>query len=343
MRRARTLVVAATAVLLSGAVPAAAQQTHLLIIAGLGGDPQYTEQFHKWATTLIDAAQSTYQLAEENITFLAEKPDLDPQRIDGQSTKQAVEATITAMARRARSTDPILIVLFGHGTSTSADDARVNLPGPDLTAQDFAKLLAAFPAQPVTFVNTASASGGFVQALSGERRVVMTATKTGGERNETIFGGFFVEAFASAAEEADENKDRRVSMLEAYNYASRQVARTYENDGKLLTEHAMLDDNGDRQGTNQPDPVANDGAVARALFITGGAARVAGQVPDDPELRALYAERQALEERIDGLKLLKGGTDPAQYAKELEKLLVELALKSREIRELEAKKGVSQR
>jgi hypothetical protein len=156
----------------------------------------------------------------------------------------------------------------------------------------------------------------------------------------TLVGGFFVEAFASAAEQADENKDRRVSMLEAYKYASGQVARTYENDGKMLTEHALLDDNGDRQGTPQPDPVANDGALARSLYITGGAGRLAQQLPDDPELRALDEQRQALEERIDQLKLLKGGTDPALYEKDLEKLLVELALKSREIRELEAKKGV---
>lgn len=336
-------VVAALLVLLSVAIPAAAQQTHLLIISGLGGDPQYTEQFHKWATTLIDAALSTYQVAEENISYLAEKPDLDPQRIDGPSTKQGVEAAIAAIAKRARSNDPILIVLFGHGSSTGADDARINLPGPDLTAQDFAKLLAAFPAQPVAFVNTASASGGFVTALSGERRIVMTATKTGGERNETIFGGFFVEAFASAAEQADENKDRRVSMLEAYKYASGQVARTYENDGKMLTEHALLDDNGDRQGTPQPDPVANDGALARSLYMTGGAGRLAQQLPDDPELRALYEQRQALEERIDQLKLLKGGTDPERYEQDMEKLLVDLALKSREIRELEAKKGVGPR
>lgn len=336
--RALRVTLAAAVALASLARPAGAQQTHLLIIAGLGGEPAYTEQFHRWAATLIEAARTTYEVAEEHITYLAESTDLDPVLIDGRSTKEGVEAAVTAIAERAGATDQVLIVLFGHGSSSGADDARISLPGPDVSAADFAALLEAFRSQHVTFVNTASASGGFLPALSGARRTVMTATKTGGERNETIFGGFFVEAFADGAGEADENKDGRVSMLEAFNYARTQVAKSYENDGKLLTEHAVLDDNADRKGTAEPDPIANDGALARSLFVVGGAARAARPLPDDPALRALYEERQALEERIDALKLLKGGTDPEQYEKELETLLVEMALKSRQIRDLEAAK-----
>ena len=230
-------------------------------------------------------------------------------------------------------------MLFGHGSFT--DSARINLPGRDLSADDFAGLLDRLRGQRVTFVNTASASGPFVEKLSGEGRIVVTATKTGGERNASVFGGYFVEAFADGEEEADQNKDGRVSMLEAYSYAQQKVTQEYEADGKLLTEHALLDDNGDGEGTNEPDPLTGDGLIARTLFFTGGAdaATAAMAFPDDPELRPLYDARHGLEERVEALRRIKDGTDPERYEQELETLLVELALKSREIRRLEAAKA----
>ena len=318
------------------AAPVAAQQTHILVITGLSGEPTYAEQFHQWATTLIDAATDRYELPAENVTYLAEKTELDPSRIDDRSTRENVEHAFAAIADRAEPDDHVLVLLIGHG-SYSGGESRFNLPGRDLTAQDYAALLEPLRAQQVAFVNTATASGGFIEVLSGEGRTVVTATRSGGQWNATVFGGYFVEAFADGEEESDQNKDGRVSVLEAFDYAAAQVARVYESDGRLQTEHALLDDNGDGEGSREPDPlVATDGAVARAIFISAGEGTGIAGLPDDPALRALYQERLEIQAQVEALQATRGGTDETWYQAEMETLLVAMALKSREIRVMEA-------
>ena len=317
------------------AAPVAAQQTHILVITGLGGDPAYTEQFHEWATALIDAATDRYGLPVENVTYLAEKTDLDPQRIDDRSTRENVEQAFAAVAGRAQPNDQVLVLLIGHGSYNSGE-SRFNLPGRDLTAGDYARLLEPLRSQQVAFVNTATASGGFIEALSGEGRTVVTATRSGGQWNETVFGGYFVEAFADGEEQSDQNKDGRVSVLEGFEYAVAQVARVYESDGRLQTEHALLDDNGDGEGTREPDPLTTDGAMARTMFISAGEGTGTAGLPDDPALRALYEERLEIQEQIEALQATRGGTDETRYQAEMEKLLVAMALKSREIRAMES-------
>ncbi len=319
---------------------AVAQDSHLVIVTGLGGDPAYSDQFHDWAVTLAEAALDRYRVPPTNIVYLGEKPDRAPGRIDDRSTKENVEAALEALATRARPGDKIFVVLIGHG-SAARGEARFNLPGPDMTAEDFGRLLERFPSQQLVVANTASASGGWVEALSGPRRTILTATKTGRERNETVFGGFFVEALAGDG--ADVDKDDRISILEAFNYARLQVARTYEQDGRLLTEHALLDDNGDGQGSGEPDAESADGAVARALFLApdGAGAVVAdgGAAVTDPELRRLLEEQRALEDRVQLLRAAKDGMEAATYEQELETLLIELALKGRAIRQWSGSEG----
>ncbi len=335
----RRLAAVALVVALVPAELATAQETYLLVVVGLGGEPEYTEQFHRWATTLIEAATTRYEVPRDRITYLGERRDLDLEAIDERSSRENVEAAVGAIAERASPGDHIAIVLFGHGSFT--DIARINLPGRDLSADDFADLLNRFDVERLTFVNTTSASGPFIKKLSKEGRIVVTATRTGGERNASIFGGFFVEAFASGETDADQSKDGRVSVLEAFTYARLRVAQTYEADGRLATEHPLLDDNGDGEGAGEPDPLTGDGMVARRLFLTAGTPlRADIGLPDDPELRVLYDERQELEIRIDELQRIRGGIDPAQYEQALEDLLVQLALKSREIRQLEEASGV---
>ena len=319
--------------------PVAAQQTHILVITGLSGEPAYAEQFHQWATTLIDAATDRYELPAENVIYLAEKTEVDPLRVDDRSTRDNVEHAFATIAERAEPNDHVLVLLIGHG-SYSRGESRFNLPGRDLTAQDYARLLEPLHSQQVAFVNTATASGGFIDVLSGEGRTVVTATRSGGQWNATVFGGYFVEAFADGEEESDQNKDGRVSVLEAFEYAAAQVVRVYESDGRLQTEHALLDDNGDGEGTREPDPLArtttaSDGALARTIFISAGAGTGIAGLPDDPALRALYQERLEIQEQVEALQATRGGTDETRYQAEMETLLVAMALKSREIRTME--------
>ena len=154
------------------------------------------------------------------------------------------------------------------------------------------------------------------------------------ERNEARFGGYFVEAFAG--EGADTDKDGAVSLLEAFDYARLEVAKLYERDKKMLTEHAVLDDNGDGKGSVEPGADNEDGLLAKATFLGKGAALAGGPPPGaSPELRALYVEKATIEKRIEDLRAVRDTMELERYEKELEDLLVELALKNQEIRRLE--------
>jgi hypothetical protein len=203
-----------------------------------------------------------------------------------------------------------------------------------MTAAEFEPLLARLAPRRVVFVNTASASGPFVEALSAPGRTIVTATRSGRESFATIFGGYFVDALT--AEAADADKNNRVSVLEAFEYARREVAAAYERQGIILTEHALLDDAGDGKGTDKP---AADGKIGRtAGLLALGTLGESEALPADPKVRALHEERRALERRVESLRLMKDGMDPQKYTSQLEALLTELALKTRRIRDAEGQK-----
>lgn len=321
----------AVAILLSASSGSA--QSYLVVVTGLGGEPRYRTVFHEWATTLIDAAQSTYGLPRSHILYLAESAEVDPGRIDGRSTKDNIERALEDLAQRIEPEAQVFILLIGHGAAREGE-SRFNLPGPDMTATDFASLLARFTSQTIVFVNAASASGNFISALSGANRAVITATKSGFERNETIFARYFVKAFAEDV--ADVDKNERVSILEAFEYARREVARLFESEGRLLTEHALLDDNADGEGSRIPDADGADGGLARTLFLTRASdASTVPRATADPELAELYRDLAQLEAQIADLRANKAQMDTMLYESELERLLLDLALKSRAIRERE--------
>jgi peptidase C13-like protein len=315
----------AAATLTSGA--AFAQTTRLAVIVGLAGDPQHAELFQRWAATLIDAA-GKLGVPGDQVIYLAEQAEVD-RRATGKSTREEIAKAFGSLSA-ASADDVVFVVLIGHG-SFDGRVAKFNLPGPDMTADDFAALLKKVPSRHIVFVNTASASGPFIAALAAPGRTVVTATRNGAERFATLFGGFFVDAFAGT--EADADKNRRISVLEAFDYAKRQVATAYEREGIMLTEHPLISDNGDKEGTAAP---ASDGKAGRvAAVLSLGTAEATDPLPADPKLRALYTERRDIERRIEALKLLKESMDPAKYASELEKLATDLALKTRQIREAE--------
>jgi hypothetical protein len=272
----------------------------------------------------------------ENVVYLAERPELDPALIDGRSTKEDVTGTLGDLAGRAAPQATIFVVLIGHG-SYQGDESRFSMPGPDMSAKDFAAALDQFATQQVVFVNTASASGDFVKELSAPNRTVITATKSPFERNETVFCEHFINAFSQDV--ADVDKDERVSILEAFDYARTEVARFFESEARLLTEHAVLDDNGDGVGSSEPNPESGDGALARTLFLDAGAPGAGELVTDDPELKALYERRDDLERQIATLRDRKDEMQSTAYENALEELLLDLARTSQAIRERE-KRGV---
>src|SRR5262252_8976549 len=192
---------------------AAAQDTHLLVITGVGGDDEHTQNFHKWASTIVSAAKERGGLTDATITYLGDKPDLDAAHIKARSTRENVQKAFADLASRAKPVDEVFIVLIGHG-SFDGQKAAFNLAGPDLNADDYAKLLEKVTAQRIVFVNTASSSGAFVQALAGPGRTIVTSTKAGRAKNEQIFAQHAVGAFNAVSADTDGNG--RVSVSEAF-------------------------------------------------------------------------------------------------------------------------------
>jgi hypothetical protein len=309
----------------------------LLVVVGLAGDPEHGKTFQSWGAKLADASERL-GVPAERFVYLAEKTETPDKRITGPATRAEITKALDGFARQAQPDDMVYVVLIGHGTFTDGQ-AKFNLSGPDMVPADFDALLKKLPARQIVFVNTASASAPYIEGLSAKGRTIVTATRTGGQHFATFFGGYFVDALTSEAADADKNK--RVSVLEAFNFAKAEVARAYERQGLLATEHALLDDNGDKEGSQAPGVAGKDGKISpdgkvAALLQFG----VAGDalLPNDPKLRALYLERRDLERQIDGLRLMKDGMPPAKYQAELERLATALALKRREITTIEGNK-----
>lgn len=308
-------------------VPGVAQN-HLLVISGLGGEPRYEATFREWALTLVEAA-GRLGLAPEDVVWLAGAEGSTPAAARGPATKAAIGDALTAFGQRATTDARVWIVMFGHGSETGGAP-RFHLPGPDLLASELAALLDQLPTQRTIVVNTGSASGGWVEVLAGPRRTVVTATRSAAERLETRFGGYFVAALADGKGDADMNG--RVSLLEAFEYARAEVAAAYQREQRLLTEHALLDDDGDGRGSAAADPEQGDGGVAAGLFLAAAPERSA---VGDPALAALYVERDSLEQAVTTLRSVRETLPAEQYERDLERLLLALGRVSRAIRERE--------
>lgn len=293
---------------------AEAQRVHVLAVSGLSGEPAYRLLFESAVATLVDSARARWRVSDSSLFVLTEDTSTTRLHATGRSTKDEIGKSFLKLSHRVAAGDIVFVFLIGHG-SGEGTESRVSLPGPDATAADFAGWLAGFPRQTVVLVNAASGSGDFVGALAGPRRVIVTATRTALERNESRFATPFVRGLTTG--EADADKDGRVSVLEAFAYAKKEVARVYETDNKMLTEHASL----------------SDSALARSVSF--GAQR--GQsAPLDPRAASLVAERSELEAKVAALRGRKDSMTPAAYEAELERLLVQVAEKSQAIRALSA-------
>ena len=312
----------AVALVLAAATAAAAQETYLVVVAGVEGDAEHGAQFHKWATSIIDAAKTKGGIPDASITYLSDKIERDPTRVKGRSTKEGVTKALADLAEHSRPGDEVFIVLFGHG-SFDGRQAAFNLPGPDLALADYAQLVAKIRSARLVFVNTASSSGEFAKGLAGPGRTIVTATRTGGERNEPRFPAYFVEAFTGDA--ADRDRNGRISVQEAFDFAVARVKQTFEREGYILSEHAMLEDGG--------------AGLAGTVYLESDKSRSAAiSSVADPALRAALADRREIEDQIAGLRLRKPSIPAEQYDREFERLATALAQKTRDIQQLEAKK-----
>lgn len=286
--------------------PASAQRVHLLIATGLAGEPRFATVFHSAAAGLYDAA-GRWGVPDSSRVYLAEDPALDTTRIRGRSTREALAAELTALSRRVGPGDVVLLFLLAHG-SGFGPGSRLSLPGPDASAADFVTWLAGFTKQTVVLVNAGSSSGDFVETLAAPGRIIVTATRSAVERNETLFATPFVHGLSSPVADAD--KDGRTSLREAFEYARREVTKAYESTSRMQTEHARL----------------SDSVLASGIAFGPPPAAV------DPAVATLLAERRALEAEVAALRARKLGMPAAEYDRELERLLLAIAARTQAIR-----------
>ena len=310
------------AVLFAGASPAWADDYFTLIVAGAPGAEAYVETYERWRQELVMALRGQDGFRDDHLIVLAETPAPGVGRASREGVTQALANLRDQMSRESI----LLVVLFGHGTYDGVD-AKFNLVGPDLAAREWGELLDRLPGRTV-FVNTTAASYPFVRQLARAGRVVISATATAAQRYDTVFPEYFVAALAEEA--SDANRDGRVSVWEAFEYASAEVGRWYQRQGRLATERAVLDDNGDGSGREAGKDGA-DGVLAARMFVGAGADPPL--ILSDPSLLLLVEQRDALELQVAELRSRKDGLEGRVYERELERLLIELARVSREIRQ----------
>lgn len=280
--------------------------TYTVIVAGLGGEPDYEQRFTAAAKDL-------------DRIFKAAGPASHVYTLTGQqATAAQFRDTILAVARDARPEDDFRLILIGHG-SFDGVDYKFNFVGPDLTATEIATLCNNIGSRRQLIVDTTSASGGALRAFERRGRAIVTATKSGTEKNATVFARYWVEALQDSA--ADTDKSDSITALEAFTYASKKTAAFYDSQKRLATEHAVFNDSG------SGEPVREPGNHEGTLMATFTVVRLgtSQQASNDPGKRALLEKKDQLEEKIDTLKYQKAAMDPDDYKNQLKDALLQLA------------------
>jgi len=318
----RRTVVAFIAAFAFGAAPARAGDRYALIVTGASGGDAYAQKYATWRTAMATVLRDRFHYPPERVVVLAETESDGVQK----ATKENVQRVLGDFRRRLTKDDQLLVLLIGHGTSLDGDEAKFNLVGPDLTATEWADLIKPIPGR-IVFVDTTAASFPFLRKLAGRGHVVVTATDSSAQQFETVFAEYFVKAFE--AQGADADKSGRVSLWEAFSFASAGVRTWFEQKGTLPTERALLDDTGTGIGREVQSTSSTDGAVARVTYVEPEAPLA---LPSDAGQAALVRRRADLEAQLEELKARKEQMPPDQYDAELEKILVEIARISAQLR-----------
>ena len=281
---------------------------YYVTVAGLGGEPDYEQRFTALAKDL-------------DKLFRAAANDAHVYTLTGSdSTKAKLTETLTQIAHDAKPEDEFTLVLIGHG-SYDGEVYKFNLPGPDISAEDLAILCDRIPAKRQLIVNTTSASGGSIGALQKAGRVVIAATKTGTEKNATVFARYWVEALQDTSTDTDKNET--ITALEAFVATDRKTAAFYESQKRLATEHPVFEDTGKKEAVRAASTESGEGQLAAnfAVLRIGSAQKAA----NDPAKRALLDKKEELERKIDLLKYQKAAMSADDYKKQLSDALLELA------------------
>lgn len=295
-----------------------------VIVSGASGGADYAKQLATWRQAIQAALTGRFGFPAGQIVQLVDETAREAGTV---ATAENVRKALTALRGQVGKDDQVLVVLLGHGTF-DGQVAKFNLVGPDLTAADWAGLLSGVPGRLVV-VNTTESSAPFMDALAARGRIVITATDTPAQKYATVFPDYFVKALGDA--QSDLDKNGRTSIWEIFSASSGAVTRHYEERAQLTTERAVLSDTGEKTGVQATAGTTGpSGVAARAFYLD----REAGADSADPAVRGLIDRRRALEAEAEAhLQKKPGATDPAAWADEFERLMIELARVSREIRQ----------
>lgn len=287
------------------AVPARAG-IYYVTVAGLGGEPDYEQEFAQLANDLNKLLKSTGP--DSHVYTLTD------------ATRAQLTQLLTQVASQAKPDGDFVLILIGHGTFDGYQ-YKFNLVGPDITAQALAKLCDQIPSKRQLIVNTTEASGGSVMALERPGRGVIAATKDGNEKNATVFARYFVQALHDP--QADLDKNNAISAMEAFEYAQRHTADFYDSQKRLATEHAVFEDTGKHDPTRTPETDTGEGLfLSNFTLIRIGAEQ---RAYNNPAKRALLAQKEDLERQIDTLKYHKAAMSQDDYRAQLTQALLQLA------------------
>ncbi len=316
------LAVAACIALMS--TPAAAQPVrHVVLIQGASGEPQFAEQHRAWLDQVATTMRDAFTIGPAQLSLLVEKVE-QAGAGERRATAEEVRATFARLAQSVNASDIVFVMLIGHGTG-EGEAAKFNLIGPDLTVAEWNALLTPIKGR-VVFVNTASVSFPFAAGLTGDRRIVITATAVPAQRYSTMFADAFGKALT--APEGDLDKNGRISMWEAFTYASRLQRQHFEQKGLLVTERALIEDNGDGVGRDAAATTGDDGMLATMTYLDA----VVETRPTDSALQMLLQRQDLLTQQVDDLRRKKATMPSAEYEVAWEKLMVDLATLGAEIR-----------
>jgi hypothetical protein len=293
-----------------------------VIINGAGGEEVYAKQFEQWTAELSSLLSQRFGFDGKQVKVLTEKPaDTSAAR----ATADEVKRAFASLKSQLDANNVLFVFLIGHG-SFDGKESKFNLVGPDLSASEYNVLLSALPTRRVVVFNMASASGEFIKSLAAKGRIVITATRNGQETNATRFAGFFISALNAA--DGDTDQDGHTSVLEAFVYANRLTGDFYKRAGRLPTEHALLDDNGDGVGHEKAE--AGEGLLARATYLDSLSVNEAAA---SAATGRLLKERMRLEGEIEQLIARKANMPETEYEANLERLFIELAKVNRSIKQ----------
>jgi len=289
-----------------------------IIIQGIGPSEEFDKKFSKWAKGTEEALVQDLGFAKDHVILLS-----------GDDTRKAsIEKAFEQMKQQVKPQDTFLLFLIGSGSYDS--DYKLSIMGQDLTGTEYGKLIDSLNPSRSVVVSGSDSSGGLFDKIAAKNRVIVASSRST-EKEPAVFFEYFLQGLKGLA--ADEDKDKKISVWEAFKYATAGVDRFFKEQTRIQTEHAGLAASGTPQVAST---VSEQEAPVLARVTSFNADRPI--TVSDPKLQALLTEKKAIEQKVEALRLQKGLIPADEYDKRLEDLVLELTRKNRQIQEQEGAK-----